>query len=347
MRWRLRWKVQVNEVKWMLLTCVLMAVLSGCGQQMEPHSATLFAMDTVMELTVYGGESLLAEGEELILDIEQRLLVTDSNSEIAGLNRDGKATVSSETKLLLEDALALCERTDGALDITVYPVVRAWGFTTGEYQVPDEIDLANALALVDYHKVRLDSGTALLPSGMQIDLGSVAKGWAGDKILEMFRQRGIESALLNLGGNVQALGVKPDGSPWRVAVRDPAGEGYAGALEVTDQAVVTSGGYQRYFEEGGQVYHHIIDPKTGWPASNGLLSVTVIGDSGTACDGLSTALFVMGLERALAFWETQGDFEAIFIMEDKLVITDGLADSFEPLGKYADMKAEVRYSDKD
>lgn len=339
--------MQVNEVKRRLLSCVLTALLSGCGQQTEPHSATFFAMDTVMELAVYGSESLLAEGEELILDIEQRLSVTDSSSEIAELNRNGKAAVTSETESLLEKALALCERTDGALDITVYPVVRAWGFTTGEYKVPEEIDLIDALALVDYRKVKLDSGTASLSPGMQIDLGSVAKGWAGDKVMEMFRQRGVESALLNLGGNVQALGSKPDGSSWRVGVRSPSGDGYAGAVEISDKAVITSGGYQRFFEENGNRYHHIIDPKTGWPASNGLLSVTVIGDSGIACDGLSTALFVMGPERALTFWETQGDFEAIFIMEDKVVITDGLADSFEPLGKYADMKVEVQYRDKD
>lgn len=339
--------MQVDEVKRMLLACVLMAVLSGCRQQREPHSATFFAMDTVMELAVYGSESLLAEGEELILDIEQRLSVTDSSSEIAGLNRDGKAAVSSETESLLENALVLCERTDGALDITVYPVVRAWGFTTGEYQVPDEIDLVDALALVDYHKVKLDRGTASLSPGMQIDLGSVAKGWTGDKVLEMFRKRGVESALLNLGGNVQALGSKPDGSSWRVGIRSPSEDGYAGAVEISDKAVITSGGYQRFFEENGNRYHHIIDPKTGWPASNGLLSVTVIGDSGMACDGLSTALFVMGLERALTFWETQGDFEAVFIMEDKIVITDGLEDSFEPLGKYVDMKVEVRDRDKD
>ena len=329
-----------------LLCAVLLIILSGCGQA-EPHSVTLFAMDTVMELTVYGEGSLLDEAQAIIAEGEQRLSVTESGSEIATLNREGACPISPETEELLRQAQELCQQTGGALDISVCPVVRAWGFTTGEYRVPGDEELAGLLPLVDYQKLQIEEGRAALSPGMQVDLGSVAKGWAGDKVMEMFRQRGVESALLNLGGNVQALGSKPDGSSWRVGVRSPSGDGYAGAVEISDKAVITSGGYQRFFEENGNRYHHIIDPKTGWPASNGLLSVTVIGDSGIACDGLSTALFVMGPERALTFWETQGGFEAILIMEDKVVITDGLADSFEPLGKYVDMKVEVRDRDKD
>lgn len=231
-----------------LLCAVLLIILSGCGQA-EPHSVTLFAMDTVMELTVYGEGSLLDEAQAIIAEGEQRLSVTESGSEIAALNREGANPISPKTEELLRQAQALCEQTGGALDISIYPVVRAWGFTTGEYRVPGNEELAGLLPLVDYQKLQIKEGRAALSSGMQIDLGSVAKGWMGDKVLELFRQSGVKSALLNLGGNVQALGTKPDGSSWRVAVRDPAGEGYAGALEVTDKAVVTSGGYQRYIRQ--------------------------------------------------------------------------------------------------
>lgn len=327
-----------------LICAALLVMLSGCSQA-EPHSLTLFAMDTVMELTVYGEESLLDEAQAIITEGEQRLSVTESDSEIAALNREGACPISPETEKLLRQAQALCAQTGGALDISVYPVVRAWGFTTGEYRVPSDEELAGLLPLVDHQKLQIEEGRAALSPGMQIDLGSVAKGWIGDKVLELFRQKGVKSALLNLGGNVQALGAKPDGSPWRVAVRDPAREDYAGALEVTDKVVVTSGGYQRYFEEGGQVYHHIIDPATGRPANSELLSVTIVDGSGFTCDGLSTALFVMGLEKATDLWRANGGFEAVFLTSDSAIITEGLADCFTPMGNYANREVTVLHHD--
>ncbi len=327
--------------------CVAILFLTGCKQTAEPHSATLFAMDTVMELTVYGDRQLLDRAKELVLDMEHRLSVTDEDSEIAALNRTGSGEVSADTEKLLTQALALCERTGGALDISIYPVVRTWGFTTGEYQLPEAGELAKLLAVVDYQNVAVNQGVAVLSPGMEIDLGSVAKGWAGDRILEIFRQNGVKSALLNLGGNVHTLGAKPDGSSWRVAVRDPSGEGYAGVVEVTGKAVITSGGYQRFFEADGKTYHHIINPATGYPADNGLLSVTVVGDEGVVCDGLSTALFVMGPDQAAEFWKAGGNFDAIFITSNGIVITDGLKNTFSPLDSYKDAKVTVLYRDKD
>ena len=145
------------------------------------------------------------------------------------------------------------------------------------------------------------------------------------------KQGGAASALLDLGGNIQAVGSKPDGSPWRVAIRDPAGDGNIGVVEVADQVVVTSGGYERYFEEDGVLYWHIIDPATGWPARSGLTSVTVVGESGLLCDGLSTALFVMGREGALEHWRQHRDFEAVLVSEDgSVTITAGLEGRFTP-----------------
>lgn len=309
-------------------------LLMGCASaRTQPLERTFFAMDTVMSVRLYdgGGEDLLDAAENRVRELEGLLSVTDSGSEIYALDRTGAAVLSPDTAELLAGALKLCRRTGGALDISIYPVLRAWGFTTGEYSVLTREDLAALLPLADYTQVRLEGTAAALPPGMEIDLGSVAKGYTGDVLSACLKENGVASALLDLGGNIQAVGSKPDGSPWRVAIRDPAGAGNIGMAEVWDQAVVTSGGYERYFERDGIRYWHILDPKTGAPARSGLASVTVVGDSGLTCDGLSTALFVMGLDRALDHWRQYQDFEAIFVSDDgSVTITAGLEHNFTP-----------------
>ncbi len=308
----------------------------GCTPRPEAAKETSAAMDTVMTLTVYGGETdALAAAKDRVLELEARLSVTDPDSDVSALNRTGTAVLSPDTAELLSRALELCARTDGALDVTVYPVVRAWGFTTGDYTVPDEDALAALLEKVDYTEVRLEGDTASLPVGAEIDLGAVAKGWTGDELAALLREKGVESALLELGGNIHTVGTKPDGSDWRVAVRDPAdGEGYLGVVSVSDKAVVTSGGYERYFERDGVRYWHIMDPATGAPARSGLASVTVVADSGLYADALSTALFVMGREAALDYWRANRDFEAILVSEDgSVTVTGGLEEAFTLSGE--------------
>lgn len=330
-----------------LMLCLLF--LCGCQEQAEPaelRSKTVFAMDTVMELSIYGDEDILTGSENIITDAEGRLSVTRPDSEIYRLNKEGHGEVSESTFALLKRSLELCGLTDGALDISIYPVIKAWGFTTDEQRVPNADELNALLETVDYGKLELRDGNAvLLGDQMQIDLGSVAKGWLGDAILDYFRSNSVESALVNLGGNVQVLGAKPDGSPWQVAVTDPSGEGYAGVVEITDKAVITSGGYERYFNQDGVRYHHIIDPSTGYPADSGLLSVTIIGESGVTCDALSTALFVMGLDKAADFWKRNDDFEVIFITDSEVYITEGLASVFSPLGKYENTEVVILQRD--
>lgn len=317
-----------------ILCCLLLA---GCGQaagsaaETTANTATLFAMDTVMDLTVYGEASLLDEAESRVSGLEALFSVTEETSEIYQLDHTGSCVLSDDTAALLKQALGLCERTDGALDLSIYPVVRAWGFTTGEYQVPAPETLSALLEKVDYRTIAYDAQTRTvsLPDGMEIDLGSVAKGYTSNALIALLRENGVTSALLNLGGNVHALGGKPDGSPWRVGIQNPQGNGYFGVLDIRDQAVITSGGYERYFEQDGKTYWHIIDPATGCPAESGLLSVTIVGDDGVVCDGLSTALFVMGLDDAAAFWRASDDFEAIFLDEDgNVTITEGLEGTF-------------------
>lgn len=315
--------------------CAALVLLAGCTPkpaQTAPASERIFfAMDTVMTLRLYEGgeEDLLGQAEGRVNELEDLLSVTEPDSEVYALNHNGEADLSPETAELLSTALMMCARTNGALDISTYPVVRTWGFTTGEYAVPSAETIDALLPLVDYRQVRLEGSKAAVPNGMEIDLGSVAKGYTGDVLSAFLKEHGVTSAMLDLGGNIQTIGAKPDGSCWRVGVRDPEGDGNLGVVEVVNQAVVTSGGYERYFEEDGVRYWHILDPQTGFPAHSGLISVTIIGERGAICDGLSTALFVMGLDHALDHWRQYRDFEAVFVSEDgSVTITAGLEDSF-------------------
>ena len=307
--------------------------LTGCSAESspEPVQGTFFAMDTVMDFTIYGESGLIDQSESLIASLESLVSVTDADSELYAINQTGSGTLTGKASSLMEQALEICRRTDGALDLSIYPVVRAWGFTTGDYQVPSDDDLATLTALVDYTRIDYDpaSGAVSLPEGMEIDLGSVAKGYAGREAAQLLRQAGVSSALLNLGGNIQTVGSRPDGDPWQIGVKDPSTGQPMMVLSIRDQAAVTSGGYERYFQQDGRTYWHIMDPATGRPAESGLRSVTIVGDDGLVCDGLSTALFVMGLERAAQFWAGSDDFEAIFVTDDGSVyLTPGLADAF-------------------
>ena len=320
--------------------------LTGCSAESspEPVQGTFFAMDTVMDFTIYGESGLIDQSESLIASLESLVSVTDADSELYAINQTGSGTLTGKASSLMEQALEICRRTDGALDLSIYPIVRAWGFTTGSYQVPDEAEIQALLPLVDYRKIQYDAatGTVTLPEGMEIDLGSVAKGYAGQLAAQMLREHGVQSALLNLGGNVQTVGAKPDGSPWQIGIKDPQGEDAMMVLSVEDQAVVTSGGYERYFEQDGQTYWHIMGPSTGHPADSGLISVTIVGDEGVVCDGLSTALFVMGLEKAADLWAQSGDFEAVFVTASgEVYITEGLRDRFALTEQYADTPVSV------
>ena len=337
------------------------AINSGCSVMPEKiYTSTIFSMDTVMELQIAGKEDYTPVAEEYIRSLERELSVTDANSQIAKLNAAGEGELSEEVTHILEGALKVCDRTDGALDVTIYPVLRAWGFTTGEYRVPSDKELSELLQKVDYRKVAVntevqagsDSADAessfakvSLDEGMQLDLGSVVKGYTGTAVAQELRQKGVNHALLNLGGNVQCIGTKPNGEKWKVAVKSPFEDsttGIFGVIAADDVAIITSGGYERYFEEDGQIYWHILDPENGKPARNGLASVTIVGKDGLLCDGLSTALFVKGLDDAIEFWKNSDDFEAVFITQDgEAYVTEGLAPDFTLNGEYHDTTLHV------
>ena len=237
----------------------------------EPESIDFFAMDTTIKFSAYGDKKVLKGAKKVLTDLEKKVSVTDSGSEIYHINQNGSGTLTGDVSDLMQKALQMCTQTDGALDISIYPIVKAWGFTTGDYQVPDESTIQSLLPMVDYTKVEFDktTGNVTIPSGMTIDLGSIAKGYAGQQSAQYLLDNGVKSALLNLGGNVQTIGSKPDGSPWKVGIKDPNGDTPMMVLSITDQAVITSGGYERYFEQDGHTYWHIMDPATGHPADSG------------------------------------------------------------------------------
>lgn len=307
----------------------------------QEYTSDVFAMDTYMTLTAYGenAQEAVEAGIAEIQRLDDLLSTGKDTSEVAQINANGGGVLSEDTDYLVKRALDIYQSTNGAFDISIYPVMQLWGFTTGNFAVPSESDLAAKLALVDAGKIILseeNGQTSIsLPEGMEIDLGGIAKGYTSGRVMDVMKSYGIKSAVINLGGNAHVLGNKTDGSQWKVGIQDSEDEnGYLGGVSVTDKAIITSGGYERYFvdEDTGVKYHHIIDPKTGYSANNGLISVTIVSADSTLADGLSTSLFVLGTEDAITYCEehcAEDGFDAIMEDEDgKLYITDGIYDDF-------------------
>lgn len=308
----------------LLLLCLSLTACASDG----PAETEIFAMDTYMRLRIWGDRELLSDTVDEIRRLEGLFSVTDEKSEIFLLNRDLQAALSEDTAEILTQAIALSERTGGAFDPTVYPLVSAWGFTSGEPHIPTQDELNVLLPSVDAAHLRLDGSNAALTDGAQLDLGGIAKGYTAQKCLELLSEKGVQTAMLSLGGNVQTLGSKPDGKPWVIGIANPEEptEAIATLTFNGSIAIVTSGGYQRYFDLDGARYHHILDPQTGMPAETGLASVTVLTQDGTTADALSTALFVLGMEKSVELWRESDDFEAIFITQDrKIFATKGAA----------------------
>ncbi len=307
-------------------------LLCGCDSSSPAIEGTWFAMDTVMSVTAYGDTSLVGSDiSEMLTEYESKWSVTDERSEIYAANHGVMVQPSPETAELIRFALEMNTVTDGALDITMYPVLCEWGFTTGEYRVPRDERIAELLRLRGCDKVQLTEQGISLPEGVQIDLGAVAKGYMGDLLSERLRSDGVTSALLDLGGNIHAIGNNPDGAPWRLGIRDPFGAGNIAILRLSDKAAVTSGGYERYFTEDGVNYCHILDPETGRPAESGLASVTIVGEQGRLCDALSTAVYVMGEQRAVQLWQELGGFDMILITDDgDMLVTEGVESDISP-----------------
>ena len=309
----------------------------------------LFAMDTYMEFTAYGknSEKAVDAAIEEVQKLDAMLSAENSKSEVYALNEQGNLQATDDLAELTLRGKEIYQETDGLFDDTIYPVMKLWGFPTGNYHVPTAAEVQKKLALVDGNKVEIQTRDSdekgrdskekanfvTLGADQQIDFGGIAKGYTGQKLAELFQEYGVSSALVSLGGNIQAIGTKPDGSSWKVGIRDPKGgqQDYIGVLSVENQAVVTSGGYERYFEEDGETYIHIINPRTGYPADGDLLSVTIVSRDGTLADGMSTALYIMGYEKACQFWrQHREEFNVILVTDDgKIHISENLKENFQ------------------
>ena len=333
----------------LLLVFFTASLLAGClPEQMnrmssgdascavEEASEEFFAMDTKMTVKVYGegAPEAAREAKERLLALDALWSATREGSDIARLNGGaGEAiALSPKTMRLLRLSEAVREETKGALDVTLLPLLKLWGFSGGVHRVPTAEEIEAARALTGAGKLKLDEavGTARLEKGSSVELGAVAKGYAGELVAAELKSRGVRSALLDLGGNIEVIGVREGGAPWRIGLRNPFGGALLGTVAVADAAVVTSAIDQRFFtDEAGNRYWHILDPATGKPAASGLASATVVASSGGRADALSTALFVMGAERAAAFWRERQDFEMVLVgMDGHVWITEGLLDRF-------------------
>lgn len=304
----------------------------------EPKAeVSVFAMDTFMTVTAYGSqaEDAVKAAEQEIERLDKLLSAGSTESEVGRLNQNGSGTYSADTTYLLDLSLRLHHETGGAFNVMMYPLMETWGFISGAYQIPTQETIDQLLPLTDVSKIFYNAeqgNIQFLEKGMKVDFGGIAKGYTSSRIMDIFDQYNITSGIVNLGGNVQTKGKKANGADWRIGIKDPKNEeNYLGILNVSDKAVITSGGYERFFEENGIRYHHILDPQTGKPAQSGLDSVTIVSEDGTLADGLSTALFVMGLDKAQQYWmEHSKEFETILVTDDgSLYITEGLVPQFE------------------
>lgn len=332
----------------------LTLTLAACGGQTVPGSPSplpeatptpemksqvAFYFDTVVTMQVYtNDDDLLSDAVRECQRYENLLSKTVEGSDVWNLNHANgeRVSVSPETREILDKALTYSRLSEGAFDITIEPCVALWDFSElTTPRLPDPDALSAAAEKVDWTQVDLSDEGVLLPAGVTIDLGAIAKGYITDKIAAFLTGRGVESGYLNFGGNVLTIGSKPEGSAWNIGIQDPVGvrdQSIVGAVPVRDQAVVTSGIYERGFDLDGIRYHHILDPASGWPVQNELAGVTIVAEHAFDADALSTTVFAMGLEDGTAFVETLEGVDAIFVTREGAVSwTSGLEGRFTPI----------------
>lgn len=305
-----------------LLSAIL---LSGCTTLPKSESLTMTGtyFDTVVQIEVWGADQDMIEHcRKMCETYEQMLSATIETSEISKINNaDGEpVSVSDDTAELIEKGIEYGEISGGLFDITIAPASGLWNFTDNEDKtLPDPDELAEAVSHIDYRCVHVDGNTVVLTDPeAQIDLGGIAKGYIADRLKEYLEGEGIEHALIDLGGNMLALGGRYDGTDFRIGLQKPFAEtGTAmAALSINDQSVVTSGDYERYFEKDGVIYHHILAPSTGYPVQNDLDQVTIISERSVDGDALSTTCFAMGLEDGMELIRSLDGVEAIFVTKD-------------------------------
>ncbi len=312
------------------IICILIvtaALLNSCATRYESNS--YFALDTFITLNV--PEKNGVDVYSVIKYYESLLSKTDSDSEIYKINESFEYEASDEVTALLKYALEISEKTYGTFDITCGNLMSLWNFKKESPRPPCEEDVKKALFYTGYKNVAFDENKVKKEENIKLDLGGIAKGYIAEKCVEYLHENKVTSGFLNLGGNIAIVGEKENGEGWSVGIKDPLNtSSTVGNIILSDGYISVSGDYERYFEYEGKKYHHIIDTKTGYPADTDIISTAVISEDGTLADALSTALFVMGVERSLEFYKEKiYDFEAVLITKKgEIYITDGIKDRF-------------------
>lgn len=312
-------------------------LLTGCSgaksstQTDQDLTYTDMLFDTVIKIQILdpADESILDGLKKLCEKYDTMFSATNTDSELYKLNHaNGQPfTVSSETANLIQEGIHYSELSGGAFDLTIEPVSALWDFKADKPTVPSSDAIAQAVSHVDYTKVDIQDNTVTLEDPEAgIDLGAIAKGYIADQVKTYLKKQGIKHAIINLGGNVDVIGTKPDGSKYNIGIQKPfdeSGEAIT-SVQLKDQTVVTSGIYERYFKKNGKLYHHILDPRTGYPCENNLYSVSIITDSSTKADALSTTCFLLGYEKGMELIQSMDGVEAIFITDDEKVHKIGI-----------------------
>ncbi|MEX2442838.1 MAG: FAD:protein FMN transferase [Alkalispirochaeta sp.] len=328
----------------LLFSGLVAMTVTGCSSSDEPVNDSAQLLGTILQISIRDGgysTTLTDRAFERVAEIERRMSTSEDDyesTELLRVNRasgDEPVSVSEDTFEVLQAAREFSRMSDGAFDVTIWPLVKLWAIGSGGTSVPPEEEIDTARRAVDYRLLELDEEeqTVYLPEeGMGVDVGAIAKGYAADEAARILREAGVEHALLDFGGNIVVIGTKPDGTLWRIGVQRPDAERtrYLGIVSTSDKTVVTSGPYERFFVQEGVRYHHILNADTGFPARSGIEQVTIIADRSIDADALSTATYVLGVEDGLSLVESQDGVEAVFITEDRLVhMTSGARQYFE------------------
>ncbi len=315
----------INKLLPLLLACSFF--LTGCGN-MKSESVVGYYFDTVVTLSGYCTKDILTDALTECGRYEKLLSRTAEGSDVWNINNahGSQVAVSPHTTEILKLAVNISNASGGAFDVTIAPASELWDFSAAEPSVPDEAALSAAAEKIDYRKIYISGNTVTLPDGMAIDLGGIAKGYIADRIAEYLSGRGVECAVINLGGNIVMVGQKPDGKSWSIGIQDPEGAtgNHLTEIKTTGGAAVTSGTYERGFDLDGVRYHHILDTRTGWPIQNGIASLTVFTKSSALADALSTACFALGIEKG-SLLLAEYDADGVFVTNNsEMILTDGL-----------------------
>ncbi len=326
-----------------LLSLIFITTLIGCNKNQastsELLSRTELFMGTVIKITLYDSNdsTILDKAFDRISEIESLVSINESGTELDKVNDFAGISpveVTSTTYEIVEKGLEYSKLSNGGFDITVGPLVKLWNIGLDDAKVPTQEEIDSVLPLIDYNLLELneEEHTIFLKNkGMMIDLGSIAKGYAADEISRILTENNVNSAIIDLGGNIYAHGIKPSGQDWNIGIQNPFSTrgDIIGVLKVKNKTVVTSGIYERYIEKDGVKYHHLLNPDTGYPFENNIAGVSIVTDKSIDADALSTTVFAKGLEEGLKFVETLPSVDAIFITKDnKVYITNGIRDSF-------------------